>query len=467
MREWVLWYLINALSMAAFPEPLLQELKYDWGIDEARFVEAHNVPAQVSVRYHRIKGGAIEAKDNLERVKWCGGAYYLPERPVFTLDPLYHAGAYYVQEASSMFLAVILEHLYKDATGLKVLDLCAAPGGKSTLIASCLSPDSLLICNEVIKSRNAILNENITRWGYSNAWVTCNDPKHFTALSGYFDAIVVDAPCSGSGLFRKQPQAINEWSTANVELCHQRQQRILEDILPALKEEGTLIYSTCSYSKVENEDRIEKLIKAGEVEPIAIPVSDEWGIVPSYSKDNVLLGYRFYPHLVKGEGFFIAVCKKIGSTGMLKEKRTLQKQDKAIESQCGHFLKEGDYNFIRQHNEQYAAFSSHFEQAYNTLQKYLYFTKIGTEIGAPAGNEWIPAHSLALSLDFKGGVSVLEVDRKNALKFLKREAMDIESPAKGWYAVCYKGLPIGWVKAIGNRINNYLPKHWRIRMEVE
>ncbi|WP_217451924.1 NOL1/NOP2/SUN domain family protein [Mucilaginibacter humi] len=168
-------------------------------------------------------------------------------RPSFTFDPLFHAGCYYVQEASSMFIAHILKHI-KPTDPVKVLDLCAAPGGKSTLLNSAMTADDLLVANEIIKTRVPILADNLSRWGTANTIVTNNDPKDFNRLTGFFDIILVDAPCSGSGMFRKDPAAMDEWSEANVSLCHQRRERILADVYPALAEDGYLIYSTCSYS---------------------------------------------------------------------------------------------------------------------------------------------------------------------------------------------------------------------------
>src|SRR5436190_11131836 len=190
-------------------------------------------------------------KSAMSRVPWSSSGFYLNERPIFTLDPMFHAGAYYVQEASSMFLEQALKQTVDLSQPVKVLDLCAAPGGKSTLIQSLITTESLLVSNEVIKTRVNILSENITKWGAANVIVTNNDPRDFQRLPGYFDVIVIDAPCSGSGLFRKDPAAISEWSRDNVILCSQRQQRILADIMPALKPGGILIYSTCSYSQEE------------------------------------------------------------------------------------------------------------------------------------------------------------------------------------------------------------------------
>ena len=240
------------------PEPLIQSLQNVKGFNEDAFKAVHQSGGQItSVRSNPEKIFNIQHSifnAQLEKVLWSSNGYYLFERPSFTLDPLFHAGAYYVQEASSMFLEEVLKQTVDLTRPLRVLDLCAAPGGKSTLIQSVISKDSLLVSNEVIKTRVNILAENIAKWGAPNVIVTNNDPSDFKRLPGYFDVIVVDAPCSGSGLFRKDPNAINEWSENNVALCAQRQQRSLADILPSLKEGGVLIYSTCSYSQSEDED---------------------------------------------------------------------------------------------------------------------------------------------------------------------------------------------------------------------
>src|ERR1044071_5586576 len=199
----------------------------------------------------------VHGQWSMDKIPWTEYGHYLSQRPSFTFDPLFHAGCYYVQEASSMFLEQALKQTIDLSKPLRVLDLCAAPGGKSTHILSLISKDSLLVSNEVIRSRAKILKDNIVKWGYSNVVVTNNDPKDFQRLENHFDVIVVDAPCSGSGLFRREPEAIEEWSINNVQLCCQRQQRILADIIPALKGGGILIYSTCSYSPQEDEQIVQ------------------------------------------------------------------------------------------------------------------------------------------------------------------------------------------------------------------
>ncbi|HLA59991.1 MAG TPA: RsmB/NOP family class I SAM-dependent RNA methyltransferase, partial [Puia sp.] len=252
------------------------------------------------------------------KVPWASDAYYLKRRPSFILDPLFHAGAYYVQEASGMFVSFALKQIADLNQKLKVLDLCAAPGGKSTLIQSLISPQSLLLCNEVIKTRVPVLTQNLTKWGRANGIVSNNDPSHFRRMPGFFDIILIDAPCSGSGLYRKDPDAASSWSTELVKLCNQRQQRILSDVWDCLKEDGFLIYSTCSYSKEENEDILDFLFNQYSCKTVTLNPDPIWNIVETQSDLAGALGYRFYPDKLSGEGFFLSIIQKKQTAGAEK-----------------------------------------------------------------------------------------------------------------------------------------------------
>ncbi len=233
------------------PEKFIASLAGLPGFDESAFVKTHQLPADfTAVRLNQFKPFDLAAHPFMQAmspVDWCQEGYYLTGRPSFVLDPLWHAGAYYVQEASSMFLHTIISQVADTEKYYKVLDFCAAPGGKTTLLANHFK-NGLVVANETIKSRNAILEENCIRWGSDHIVVTQNDPSHFKALPNFFDFIIADAPCSGSGMFRKDPQAIQEWSEENVLHCSQRQSRIIEESIAALQEGGYYIYSTCSYS---------------------------------------------------------------------------------------------------------------------------------------------------------------------------------------------------------------------------
>ena len=266
--------------MTRIPDSLIKSLRKVESFDEQSFKEIHESGEQVtSIRVNQFKAAdplqfALTNFKAAKKIPWSDQGFYLSQRPSFTLDPYFHAGYYYVQEASGMFLEEVIRQTLDLSKQLKVLDLCAAPGGKSTLIQSLISPDSLLVSNEVIKSRVSVLEENMTRWGAANLIITNNDPKDFAPLNGFFDLIVIDAPCSGSGLFRRDPEAIEHWSEANVQLCQQRQERILADIFPALKPGGILIYSTCSYSKEENEDIIDWIMDQFEVSNLKLQIGE-------------------------------------------------------------------------------------------------------------------------------------------------------------------------------------------------
>jgi NOL1/NOP2/sun family putative RNA methylase len=450
----------------------LQNIK---GFNEEAFKAVHQSGGQItSVRLNPEKIGNRQSAIFNEKVPWSSNGYYLTERPSFTLDPLFHAGAYYVQEASSMFLEEVMKQTIGLTQPIKVLDLCAAPGGKSTLIQSVISADSLLVSNEVIKTRVNIVAENITKWGAANVIVTNNDPKDFQRLQNYFDVIVVDAPCSGSGLFRKDANAINEWSQNNVALCAHRQQRILADIIPSLKDGGVLIYSTCSYSQQEDEEIADWLTEELKVESIKLKVEESWGIVETVSEKSSSFGYRFYPDKVKGEGFFIAAFKKPECMQTISEVKnypsaTLRTKIKTKQAFTQNEIKivkpylvnAENYFYIKQ-NEEMIAIPMHLENDLAIIQSTLYIKKAGVRLGTIIRNELIPAHDLAVSNIIHPSVPKQDVDTETALQYLRKVDVIIESAIKGWVLLTHQALPIGWIKIMANRTNNYYPKEWRI-----
>jgi len=404
-------------------------------------------------------------------VPWCKEGYYLDSRPSFTFDPLFHAGCYYVQEASSMFIDHILHYINKDSDGIKVLDLCAAPGGKSTLISSALQENDLLVANEIIKTRVPALSDNLTRWGAANTIVSNNDPKDFSRLKGFFDIILVDAPCSGSGMFRKDPDAMNEWSEANVNLCHQRQERILADVYPALKEDGYLIYSTCSYSIEENEDILDWLCSAFDMESIRIPIDGDWGIVESQSTQNKAWGYRFYPGHVKGEGLFAACLRKRESSDSMppvKDKEHQKANFKEIDQVKPYINKAEDFFFFKV-NDDWLAIDRQHKDSLAILQRYLYIKKSGIRIGKLMGKDMVPDHELALSLIInKDKFLQTELTKDQAIQYLRRDnIIDLDFDDKGWSLMTFEGHALGWAKLLPNRINNYYPKEIRILSKAE
>jgi 16S rRNA C967 or C1407 C5-methylase (RsmB/RsmF family)/NOL1/NOP2/fmu family ribosome biogenesis protein len=394
-------------------------------------------------------------------VPWCEHGFYLTARPSFTFDPLFHAGAYYVQEASSMFLWEVLKQTVAVSSQKKVLDLCAAPGGKSTLLASYFT-DGLVVSNEVIKSRAAILTENITKWGADHVVVTNNDPKDFQRLENFFDVIVIDAPCSGSGLFRKDPDAVSEWSEENVKLCSLRQQRIVADVLPALKQNGILIYSTCSYSKQEDEEVLDWIAEELQVTSCKLQVNHNWNIVEVESDQHKACGYRFYPDQIKGEGFFIAAFTKSGGDAdSYHQEQNINWANKQELEQLHSFIPlPNEYKIFKQ-GEALRAIKEQWVTALKNVAKHLYIKKAGVELGMIKGKDFIPSHELALSMLPLQTIASVELDKEAALQYLKRKDFTV-SAAKGWTLVKYGGLPLGWIKVLPNRINNYYPTEWRI-----
>ena len=447
-----------------FPENFLSSLSGEPGFEPEIFLNAHNSSEQItSIRVNPFKK---TGKASGAQVPWCSEGYYLDARPSFTFDPLFHAGAYYVQEASSMFIDHILKYIRQNKdVSLKILDLCAAPGGKSTLINSAIGSEDLLVANEIIKTRVPVLCDNLSRWGTANSIVTNNDPRDFGRLTGFFDTILVDAPCSGSGMFRKDPAAMNEWSEANVNLCHQRQERILADVYPALKEDGHLIYSTCSYSHQENEEILDWLCAEFDMESIRIPIYKEWGIVETQSPEQGAWGYRFYPGKVKGEGLFAACLKKKTYTGEAPSVKTRGHQKLALlEIQLiKQYITDADDYYYNKVNEDWLAINKGHKESLDTLQRYLYIKKSGVRIGKLMGKDLIPDHELALSLIInKDGKLQTELNYNQAIQYLRRDNFELAITDKGWSLMNFEGHPLGWAKLLPNRLNNYFPKELRI-----
>ncbi len=447
-----------------FPENFLNSLAGEPGFDAANFTNAHLfTESPTAIRINPFKPASLKTD---QQVPWCADGFYLDTRPSFTFDPLFHAGCYYVQEASSMFIDHVLKFIRQDEDEpIKVLDLCAAPGGKSTLINSALNSNDLLVANEIIKTRVPVLCDNLNRWGTSNTIVSNNDPRDFGRLTGFFDMILVDAPCSGSGMFRKDPQAMNEWSEANVNLCHQRQERILADVYPALKENGYLIYSTCSYSHQENEDILDWLCGEFDMESLRIPINKEWGIVETASAAQKAWGYRFYPGKVKGEGLFVACLKKKAQTQQVPSFKTKGPQKlalKEMEIVKTYFNEPSSFYFFKVNDDWMAINRSH-KDSLDTLQRHLYLKKSGVRAGKLMGNDLIPDHELALSLVInKDIVLQTPLNYEQAIQYLRRENIDINITEKGWSLMTFEDHPLGWAKLLPNRINNYYPKELRI-----
>lgn len=389
---------------------------------------------EVSIRFNPYKDGRrrIDGQDNsgtlhgceLTPVPWCKDGFYLSRKPEFIFDPLLHAGAYYVQEASSMFLDFVLRQLVRKPVAM--LDLCAAPGGKTTCAMGALPKGSILCSNEPVKKRASILMENVEKYGHPDIIVTNNYAKDYTKARMSFDVILTDVPCSGEGMFRKDAFAIEDWSKAKVMECQRLQRSIVEDIWQCLKPGGILIYSTCTFNAKEDEENVQWIAEELGASPVAIEdVKPEWNITGALSGDLPVC--RFIPGKSRGEGLFMAVLRKDGELS-LESNPTTSRQFKDI-AKKQHVLTHG----------------------INPPEK--------------KGKKIIPDESLSLSIEqSKNDYPRVEVDRQTAIKYLRREAIVLPSETpKGIVTITFEGLGLGFANNLGNRANNLFPQEWRIK----
>ena len=438
-----------------FEHSIPKNLAFSW----EEFHDVQHTEPITSVRINPLKPTA--QFNNEEKVPWCERGFYLKNRPNFTADPLLHAGAYYVQEASSMFLAFALKQLVDFNKQLTALDLCAAPGGKTTLLSSLLNEESLLIANEVIATRVNILNENVTKWGSMNTWISNSDALHFGKLLNHFDLMIIDAPCSGSGLFRRIPGYLDEWTQDNVNLCVQRQKRILHDSYNCLAQDGILIYMTCSFSQEENEEMVDYVLENFDVASCALPIDKKWNIVETESEKRNGKGYRFFPHKVKGEGFFLACFKK--NDGSLKDIPYEKNKNKlVIESAVlSNYVDMNGLVAINQNNNILLMQEAHLPY-YSALTTQIKLIKKGILAGQLIRNELIPDHELSMCSKIKKDIKSAELTINEAILYLKKENITLSDSPKGWLLVQYQQRNLGWVKNLGNRVNNYYPSNYRI-----
>ncbi|MFZ6011194.1 MAG: methyltransferase RsmF C-terminal domain-like protein [Bacteroidota bacterium] len=449
------------MTKISFPPAFEKRIHQQLGTSWDAFEQAHNEPSPVSIRLNPKKNTTPK---NSTLVPWTSMGRYLSARPVFTLDPLFHGGAYYVQEASSMFLEQALMQAVDLRQPLKVLDLCAAPGGKSTHILGLIGENSLLVSNEVIRSRATILAENIQKWGCANVMVTNNDPQEIGSITGFFDVIVVDAPCSGEGLFRKDPEAITEWSAENVALCAGRQKRILKDIWPALKENGVLIYCTCTYNESENENNLSRLQQEQEIEFVDLKIDTSWGITKI--NNNGVVGYRCFPHQVKGEGFFLAVIRKKENEGTIRHrnKRENNTFPKQLASTLRSWLLTAEQKELIYHKETVRFIPLVHAEAMEMLRSKLKVISEGVDLGAVKHDKIIPEHALALSVDVdQRQFQSISLNLDEAIRYLRREPISV-SGQKGFAMIMFENIPLGWINILSNRVNNLYPSERRIRM---
>lgn len=459
--------------MAEFqlPQAFTARMQAQLGDHYDAFVQAMQDDRVVSLRINPNK--STSQFDMHAQVPWCNEGRYLPERPIFAKDPLIFAGAYYVQEASSMFVSKVMRQVLDLEAPLKVLDLCAAPGGKSTLISSLISKDSLLVSNELVSKRVAPLVENLERWGNANSIVTSNGAADFSPLKQFFDAVVVDAPCSGEGMFRKDHKAIQLWSEHLVDMCAVRQHQILEEIAPAIKAGGFLIYSTCTFAPQENEDTMRWLLETGEFEPVEVNIDEEWGITKEVVEVNgeKAIGYRFYFHKTQGEGFFLSCFRKKGEDwGRLKIKPKKRVKVEFLPKKYLKFIepwlaKPEGYDFVIQNDLVYALPKS-MTPDFTFLINFLKLKKSGVLLGKFNGKKLIPSHTFAMSHLLTQKTHKLELNYEQAILYLRKQELKMETEGiNGWALAQYQGHTLGWLKVLPNRINNAYPMELRLRKE--
>ena len=426
----------------------------------------------VSVRINPAKAGSpSEIFGNLVSgpVEWNRHAAFLSERPAFTLDPLIHAGAYYVQDSSAMFPGkafrdVLDKVLESGIISPKVLDLCAAPGGKTTDISASLRESCkggyLLISNEIMKQRAAVLADNAAVWGDPSVVVTSVDPKAFGTLPGFFDIIVADVPCSGEGMFRKDDEAVSQWSEENVALCQARQRRIVADVWPSLAEGGFLVYSTCTFNNLENDDNVKWICSEFGAEIIGI---DSCGLL------RTECGVSLVPGFVRGEGQYCAVLRKTSpSAGTAacsgRQQDRWQKLPEAHASIIRPLLDEEMAMIVK--DGRIVAVPEYVRCLLSMLEPLRPLAR-GLAVGMFKGKDFIPDADLALSLSLRrGAFNEFEVNRETALSFLHRDPVRLPDAEMGILLLVYRGLPIGFVKNLGNRCNSLHPLHRRIRMDI-
>ena len=453
----------------------------------AAFGEGMRQLAPVSVRLNPLKVGGDSIQEQLvpenirkeleaEEVPWCRHGYYLQGRPHFTFDPLFHAGCYYVQEAASMFIdEVIRQYVHAPVTAL---DLCAAPGGKSTALCAALPAGSLLVSNEPVRQRAHILSENLQKWGHPDVIATNNLPSDIRQNGIIFDLILTDVPCSGEGMFRKDAEAIGEWSAQNVLACQRLQREIVGDAWQCLRPGGLLVYSTCTFNLHEDEENILWAIEALGAEVLPVATREEWHITPSLSGQLKEVVCRFIPGVSRGEGLFMAVLRKPETAEppqtLQKPRRQKEKHQRQREkstksnmpktSDIMSWLAQPELFTLRENGEEIRAIPTRWLSLYEQMSG-LHILHAGVGMGSMRGKDLIPAQSLALSTHLnRTTFATYEVDHTQAMSYLRKEAVMLpHSCPRGFVLLTYHGIGLGFVKNIGSRANNLYPQEWKIR----
>ncbi len=433
---------------------------------------------ETSVRINRYKPTHEPLYPDMTPVDWCKSGSYLAKRPSFTSNPLLHAGAFYVQDAASMAYETIVEKIVewraecgeRSDERLTACDLCAAPGGKTTAILNALPEGSVMLANEFNPSRANILKENLCKYGYPHIIATNADTARLSEMKGAFDLVAIDAPCSGEGMMRKDETARAQWSEGLIRQCASLQREILENGIEMLAPGGYLIYSTCTFITMEDEDNAAWIAETFGLEPIDTHLAGLYGIQSQVK--GVIPCLRFMPGFTRGEGLFVAVfrrpfsdygtsCPKPKKKGK-KERKGKEKIDKKIIDTAKSWI-EGDFEIIN-HDGHLLALSQATADLLDSIPKGVRVMSAGVEIGEIKGKDLIPAHKLAMSTALGHPFPEVELSRESALLYLAKEAILLpEETPKGYVTVTFQGHPLGFVKNLGNRANNLYPSEYRIK----
>ena len=458
--------------MIPLPEEFKQQMVQQLGAQEAEALcEALRSQPSVSVRLNEAKAGQPPKGCQTESVPWCETGRYLPVRPSFTLDPLFHAGTYYVQEASSMFI----EQAYKqmDFQPRRVLDLCAAPGGKSTLWRSLLPDGALLVANEPIRQRAMILQENLTKWGHPDVVVTQAYPADFAPLKGFFDVVATDVPCSGEGMFRKDEKAIEDWSAEAVAHCAERQWQILCDIWPTLRQGGYLVYSTCTFNRQEDEDQVARICRELGAEIVPVPAEPTWGVCGDSTAQNLSVSH-FYPSHARGEGFFLALLRKTsGEEVSVKPKKQKKQRGSAAavaggKELAGWLKNDADFRLFWPDESHACAVRETLFEEVKQVCGTVRALSAGIEVAEQKARKYVPSAALALSTQRKEDVfPKAELNLEQAVAYLRKETLVLPPDVpRGYVLACYEGHPLGFLNNLGSRANNLYVNEWRIRSKT-
>ena len=433
---------------------LVSRLREELGPEVDGLDAALHTDPPVSIRVNPAKW---RPPPTIDPVPWCANGRYLAERPAFTFDPLLHAGAYYVQEAGSMLIEQAVRASGLAGERILALDLCAAPGGKSTHLRDLLHHDALLVCNEVNGERRSVLKENMWKWGAANVMITGSDPERFGLLTGLFDLVMVDAPCSGEGMVRKDPHALRQWSPALVEQCATVQHEVLAHAWNCLRPGGILIYSTCTWEFSENEARIKELVDDGG-EVISIPSNSSSGILATSHLGIAAL--RCYPHHLRGEGFTISMLRKSGDREAILPGVGGDRADHVTELA---WLRPTRNWRTMEHGDELFAIDGSWTRTIDALQGSLMMTSPGIPLAERKAGNWRPHAALALAQDMDPSANpIIDLDLEQAIALLRGHSIGAQD-ASGIALATYRGMPLSWLQGAGNRWNNRWPAPWRIR----